>query len=102
MEDIPMANSNRWVCLPRTAMWLAIALCTGATIGALGAATPVAAQGAWCAQYSGSHGGATNCGFYTLEQCRMAVSGVGGFCSPSPYALYSEPAVPRRLRGRYQ
>jgi Protein of unknown function (DUF3551) len=23
----------------------------------------------WCAQYSGSAGGATNCGFFTIEQC---------------------------------
>jgi hypothetical protein len=22
----------------------------------------------WCAQYSGSAGGATNCGFFTIEQ----------------------------------
>jgi hypothetical protein len=36
----------------------------------------------WCAQYSGGRfgGGGTNCGFYTLEQCRATVSGIGGFC----------------------
>jgi hypothetical protein len=35
----------------------------------------------WCAQYSGAgNGGATNCYFVTYEQCRAAVSGVGGFC----------------------
>ena len=33
----------------------------------------------WCAQYGGRSGG-TNCGFVTWEQCRAAVSGVGGFC----------------------
>ena len=54
------------------------------TLGALGASTPASAQGAWCAQYSGDSG-ATNCGFYTYGQCRAAVSGVGGFCSSSPY-----------------
>jgi peptidoglycan hydrolase-like protein with peptidoglycan-binding domain len=32
----------------------------------------------WCAQYNN---GAQNCGFYTFEQCRAAVSGVGGSCS---------------------
>ena len=34
----------------------------------------------WCAQYSGSGGGGTNCGFTTIEQCRATVSGIGGFC----------------------
>ena len=35
----------------------------------------------WCALYSmGRGGGAQNCYFVTLEQCRAAVSGVGGFC----------------------
>lgn len=35
---------------------------------------------AWCAEYSGSRGGGTNCGFVTLEQCQWTVSGIGGFC----------------------
>jgi Protein of unknown function (DUF3551) len=25
----------------------------------------------WCAQYSGSGGGVTNCGFFTIEQCKQ-------------------------------
>jgi hypothetical protein len=33
----------------------------------------------WCAQYSGRNG-AVNCYFKTYEQCRAAISGVGGFC----------------------
>jgi hypothetical protein len=33
----------------------------------------------WCAEYSG-RGGGTNCYFVTLEQCRTAISGNGGFC----------------------
>ena len=37
----------------------------------------------WCAHY-GTDGG-TNCGFYTIEQCRAALSGTGaGYCSPNP------------------
>jgi hypothetical protein len=33
----------------------------------------------WCAHYGTGSG--TNCGFYTIEQCRAALSGVGrGFC----------------------
>jgi peptidoglycan hydrolase-like protein with peptidoglycan-binding domain len=33
----------------------------------------------WCAAY---YNGSQNCGFYTLDQCRAAVSGVGGSCVP--------------------
>ena len=39
----------------------------------------------WCAQYSGRGGGGTNCGFFTLEQCRATVSGIGGFCVPNQF-----------------
>lgn len=40
----------------------------------------------WCAEYSGGFGGGgTNCYFLTLEQCRAAVSGVGGFCRPNNF-----------------
>jgi hypothetical protein len=95
-----MSRSDR-LSLPRTALRTVLGLAAVATIGALDA-TPARAQGAWCAQYTGKGGGATNCGFYTLEQCRMAVSGVGGFCSPSPYALYPEQQpIPRKLRRPY-
>ena len=37
----------------------------------------------WCAQYSGK--GARNCSFVTLEQCRAAISGNGGFCEPNTF-----------------
>ena len=39
----------------------------------------------WCAVYGGSADGGTSCGFITLEQCRAAVSGVGGFCEPNQF-----------------
>jgi hypothetical protein len=40
----------------------------------------------WCAFYSGGAGfSASNCGFLTLEQCRAAISGVGGFCEPNQF-----------------
>jgi hypothetical protein len=32
------------------------------------------ADGTWCAQY-GFPGGATNCGFYSFQQCEAARSG---------------------------
>jgi hypothetical protein len=34
----------------------------------------------WCAFYDDKDGGFSNCGFVTIEQCRAAVSGVGGSC----------------------
>ncbi|MEA3028497.1 MAG: hypothetical protein QOF91_3782 [Alphaproteobacteria bacterium] len=37
----------------------------------------------WCAQYGGR--GATNCYFVNLAQCRAAISGNGGFCTPNNF-----------------
>ena len=37
----------------------------------------------WCAMYSAR--GATNCYFVTLDQCRAALSGMGGFCQPNNF-----------------
>jgi hypothetical protein len=40
----------------------------------------------WCADYGGGGmGGGRNCYFLTLEQCRWAISGVGGLCTPNPF-----------------
>jgi hypothetical protein len=39
----------------------------------------------WCAVYGGRGGGASNCGFLTIEQCRATVSGIGGFCAPNQF-----------------
>ena len=39
----------------------------------------------WCAVYGLSGDGGTNCYFVTIEQCRAAVSGVGGFCEPNQF-----------------
>jgi hypothetical protein len=41
--------------------------------------TGVRADGTWCAHYGTGLEG-MNCGFYSFEQCRATVSGVGGFC----------------------
>jgi hypothetical protein len=48
---------------------------------ALGGATASAQNYPWCAQYGGKMGGGENCGFSTIEQCRAALSGNGGFCN---------------------
>lgn len=67
--------------------------------------SPARADGAWCAIYRGSGGGGTNCGFYTIEQCRAAISGVGGSCTPNllfapraeaPRAYLHKPVVKHR------
>ncbi len=42
----------------------------------------------WCAYYTGK---GTNCGFHSYAQCREAVSGVGGTCSPNPSAAVGRP-----------
>ena len=60
----------------------------------------------WCAYYNFDRGGATNCGWATFEQCRAAVSGVGGSCGAnpqyeSPRGLYLSTRPPRRDPYRY-
>lgn len=65
-----------------------------AAASSLNAAPATAQQGGyqlypWCAYYGGGRGGGTNCYFSTFEQCRLAISGVGGMCSENPwYAAY--------------
>jgi Protein of unknown function (DUF3551) len=40
----------------------------------------------WCAQYNGGEGdGGRNCGFVTIDQCRAAISGIGGICEPNQF-----------------
>jgi hypothetical protein len=46
----------------------------------------------WCAYYNLGFGGATNCGFVTLQQCQAAISGVGGSCGANP--MYQPPRGP--------
>jgi hypothetical protein len=80
----------------------AIALLGGSAV----MTTPASAQGAWCADQGGRNA-YTNCGYYTLQQCQAAVSGVGGYCRPNamfaPYPGYENygyvEQAPRR--GRY-
>jgi hypothetical protein len=59
------------------------AICLSTFVGA----APQPAQAdpyRWCADYSG-RGGGKNCYFLTFNQCRAAVSGVGGSCSHNPF-----------------
>jgi Protein of unknown function (DUF3551) len=52
------------------------------------------ADGTWCANYSNQSG--SNCGFYSFEQCRATVSGIGGFCQRNPFTVYGAAREPRR------
>jgi hypothetical protein len=52
----------------------------------------------WCAYYNYLHGGATNCGFVTHQQCLATIRGVGGSCGPNP--RYQGPPL-RRRQPRY-
>jgi hypothetical protein len=66
--------------------------------------SPAAAQAnrPWCAQYYGSLGGGTNCGFTSYEQCMMTAGpGTGAWCVQNPaYQAYgSGTAAPSRRRG---
>jgi hypothetical protein len=51
-------------------------------------ASPAAAQYApWCFYESGRNSsGAVTCTFYSYAQCMATASGIGGSCSPNPYA----------------
>ena len=65
----------RWMMALVTTLTLAPALATSAN------ADPYR----WCAIYSAGDDSFENCYFLTIEQCRAAVSGVGGFCRPNNF-----------------
>jgi len=50
----------------------------------------------WCAQYGMQ--GTSNCGFATLEQCRAALSGNGGYCDQNPMFRPRAEHAPGRRR----
>jgi hypothetical protein len=56
------------------------------------------ADGTWCANYSNQSG--SNCGFYSFEQCRATVSGIGGFCQRNPFSAYAAEPRSRYRRDR--
>jgi Protein of unknown function (DUF3551) len=76
------------------------AMITCAAVAALCAmASRAEAQGAFCAE--DSHG-YRNCGFYTLEQCRQSLAGMGGACTPNSAArpTVEQPQTQTRKRTR--
>jgi hypothetical protein len=61
-----------------------VILAAAATLAVLANDAAQAREYPWCAYYGGSDNDATNCGFETREQCRAAISGVGGHCQTNP------------------
>jgi hypothetical protein len=57
------------------------------------------ADGTWCARYS-TPGGASNCGFYSFQQCQATVRGIGGFCQQNPFSAYAYAPRARYRRDR--
>jgi hypothetical protein len=51
----------------------------------------------WCA-FLGALVGASDCGYYTFEQCMATARGLGGYCTPNPWATYPPAPAPRRAR----
>jgi hypothetical protein len=73
----------------------AIVMLVSATVAASAQADPYR----WCADYGGWRGGgASNCYFMTIEQCRATISGVGGTCRPNPF--YTGPAQKSQSRSK--
>ena len=59
----------------------------------------------WCAQYGGfGGGGVESCYYLTLEQCRVSVSGIGGWCRESGWydgrPVSTDAPAPQRPRKR--
>ena len=99
-KEINMTNSLR-SRISLSAGIFALALMAGGAAGTSAAH----AEGAWCAD-AGGRNAYTNCGYYTYQQCRAAVSGVGGFCRQNTtfapnYGYYDE-RPQRRARPHYR
>ena len=73
-----------------------IACCWFLLAGMGAASTPAAAQGLWCAEDMN----ARNCGFYTLEQCRAAASGLNARCDYNYMAPRAAPAAAAKQKNR--
>jgi hypothetical protein len=86
---------------PTRAFAASLVLAAASSFDATAASNPSSDPYRWCAHYSGNGGNGSNCYFLTLEQCRAAVSGVGGYCGPNPFYTGPErPVPPPRSRPR--
>src|ERR1700730_17107 len=81
--------------LPEEAFMRAIRLVAISFAALFLSALGARADGTWCAHYGSGFSG-TNCGFYSFEQCRVTVSGIGGFCQPNTFTAYGSAREPQR------
>lgn len=72
-----------------------------ALLTALVAAAPAEAgvrgRAPWCGNLTGD--GQDDCNYFSFQQCRVSVQGVGGFCAQNPAYAYA-PQQPRRKKYR--
>jgi uncharacterized protein DUF3551 len=54
----------------------------------------------WCAQYY-DRSAVRSCAFFTYEQCRTTMSGIGGFCFRNPFGPPVAYGEPRRAKRHY-
>jgi hypothetical protein len=74
---------------------LLIGLVAVAALGG-GVSTASAQNARWCSQGHVGSIGFPRCDYYTLQQCRAAVSGVGGSCTENPDILWARRAKQER------
>jgi uncharacterized protein DUF3551 len=79
-------------------MRISLAVATAALPLLLMPASAQAQNYPWCAQYALQ--GSSNCGFVTIDQCRAALSGNGGYCEQNPMYRPGPDSVPPRRRPR--
>ena len=74
-------------------------------------AAPLAARAdpyPWCAVYGGFGNTRESCYYMTIAQCQASVSGLGGWCKPSPWydgkpvRTPEDGPLPRRKKKRVQ
>jgi hypothetical protein len=82
-----------------------LALFAAVSVAAVSAlASPAAAiEYPWCLQYMGMAGGSRNCGFSTIEQCRVSARATG-FCEANTFydGVAERPARPARHGKHHQ
>lgn len=62
-----------------------IASVTMITLFAAAASPAMADPYPWCGVFGGGGAAVTNCYFRTIDQCRMSMSGNGGYCVPNQF-----------------
>src|SRR5262249_47585167 len=94
MKPYPLAAPTARRLVPLTVL-LSVFLSVLLSVLAL-ATTASAQEYPWCARYSFGSRGAENCGFVTMQQCMMTVSGAGGACFQNPRYVMAPAPKPKR------